>query len=109
MAKRGRRKKSKVKSLSTADKNHLSRILKKVRLIKQNKLAESPSTGKVNASLVQSLQTTVNTLNANLQRFANSGVDLSKPTNINTFQQLSAQLGAAQQRLIQAQLGQIQK
>lgn len=109
MAKRGRKKKSKVTQLSSADKNHLSRILKKVRQIKANKTDTSGFGGKVNASLVFSLQQQVNAQQANLLRFANSGVDLSKPTNINTFNSLGAALADVQKRLVMAQLGQIQK
>lgn len=43
MAKRGRKKRSKVTALSTQDKNHLKRIMAKVRLIKANKKANAPA------------------------------------------------------------------
>lgn len=106
MAKRGRKKKSKVTQLSTADKRHLSRILKKVRQIKETKkasLGASPSF--VNQNAVNTATQLLNAANANLLRFISSGVDLSKPTNLNTFNVLSKAVAAAQARLIAAQTG----
>ena len=106
MAKRGRKKKSKVKSLSTADKNHLKRILAKVRQIKANKAAEVGSLPTVvNQNAVNSANQLLVAANQNLLRFISSGADLSKPTNLNTFNVLSKAVADAQARLIAAQMG----
>lgn len=90
MAKRGRKKKNKVTSLSAADKNHLSRIMKKVRQIKANKAASAPSKAQVVAGLfgdnaaVRNLQQQLVSLSANL----------AAPGNFQRYLNVQAQLNA---------------
>lgn len=96
MAKRGRKKKSKVTSLSTADKKHLKRILAKVRLIKANKPKDNSSA--TNAADLAGAKQALAAIQANFNRFVSSASP-TQPGYQATFSSLAKML-ADQQALV---------
>lgn len=96
MAKRGRKKKSKVTQLSTADKNHLKRIMAKVRQIKQNKKAAG---GNGSAPDLASLQAAQRNLTQQLTSLSGNPANPSFQTQFNL---ISGQLLAINAQIAQA-------
>lgn len=95
MAKRGRKKKNKVTSLSSADKGHLKRILAKVRQIKANKKQDAPSGS--NGGDLAGAQQALSALQANFNRFV-AGASPTQPGYQSTFDALAK--GVATQQAI---------
>lgn len=103
MAKRGRKKKSKVTSLSAADKGHLKRILAKVRQIKQNKAANGQPSGK-NTALIIQLQASLAAAMANYNRILTTE-NVSSPAVQNNLKVISQQIVMLQQQIGKASIG----